>query len=264
MTPIAILGAAGRMGQMLIRCAQRTPAVRVVAALEVGGHPSIGQDAGLLAGAGSIGVPIASGGTAQAAVAIDFTSHAAVVANLAAARSSKQGVVLGTTGLTDAEQQAVRDASAEIPIVWAANMSLGVNVLLDLVRRAAAILGPEYDAELIEMHHRHKKDSPSGTALALAEALARGRGVALRDVACYGREGMVGERPRGQIGIHAVRGGDVVGDHTIVFAAEGERVEIVHRAGNRECFALGALRAATWVHGRQPGLYTMRDVLGLQ
>jgi len=142
-------------------------------------------------------------------------------------------------------------------------MSLGVNVLLDLVRRAAAILGPDYDAEIVEMHHHFKKDAPSGTALALAESLAQGRGVALKDVVCYGREGMTGERPRGEIAIHALRGGDVVGDHTVMFATEGERVEITHRASSREAFARGALRAAAWVQGRQPGIYTMRHVLGL-
>ena len=143
-------------------------------------------------------------------------------------------------------------------------MSLGVNILLDLVRRAAAALDAGYDIEIVEMHHRLKKDAPSGTALGLAEAAARGRAVALDRVAVYGREGMVGERPRGEIGIHAVRGGDVVGDHTVIFAADGERVELAHTASNRESFAKGALTAARWLKGRAPGLYTMRDVLGLE
>jgi len=263
MTNIAILGAAGRMGQALIRCAPRLPGLKVVAALETAGHAALGQDAGLQAGIGAIQVPISAGAAKGVDVVIDFTFHTAVTANLAAAVTARQAVVLGTTGLTEPEQAAVRAAAAQIPIVWAANMSLGVNVLLDLVRRAAAILGPDYDAEIVEMHHRFKKDAPSGTALALAEALAKGRGVALKDVICHGREGMVGERPRGQIGMHALRGGDVVGDHTVMFACEGERVELTHRASSRESFAMGALRAALWLHGKKPGLYSMRDVLGL-
>ena len=263
MTNIAILGAAGRMGQTLLRCAPRIPELKVVSALECAGHAALGQDAGLLAGIGAIQLPISVHAAKNTGVAIDFTFHSAVPANIAAAVAARQAVVLGTTGLTETEQAIVRAASAQIPIVWAANMSLGVNVLLDLVRRAAAILGPDYDAEIVEMHHHFKKDAPSGTALALAEALAKGRGVALKDVVCHGREGMVGERPRGQIGMHALRGGDVVGDHTVMFACEGERVELTHRASSRESFAMGALRAAVWVHGRKPGLYNMRDVLGL-
>ena len=264
MTNIAILGAAGRMGQALIRCSQRLPELKVVAALETAGHAALGQDAGLQAGIGAIRLPIATGAAKGADVVIDFTFHTAVTANIASAVAARQAVVLGTTGLTEAEQTAVRAAASQIPIVWAANMSLGVNVLLDLVRRAATILGPDYDAEIVEMHHHFKKDAPSGTALALAEALARGRGVALKDVICHGREGMVGERPRGQIGLHALRGGDVVGDHTVMFACEGERVELTHRASNRESFAMGALRAAVWLRGKKPGLYNMRDVLGLE
>ena len=263
MTNLAILGAAGRMGQALIRCAPRLPELKVVAALESTGHVTLGQDAGLQAGIGAIQIPISAGPAKSADVLIDFTFHTAVIANLEAAVAAKQAVVLGTTGLTDTEQAAVHNAAKQIPIVWAANMSLGVNVLLDLVRRAAAILGPDYDAEIVEMHHHFKKDAPSGTALALGESLAKGRNVVLKDVICHGREGMVGERPRGQIGMHALRGGDVVGDHTVMFATDGERVELTHRASNREAFAMGALRAACWLHGKKPGLYNMRDVLGL-
>jgi len=263
MTNIAILGAAGRMGQALLRCSRRLENLRVVAALETAGHPDLGLDAGQRSGVGVINVPISAGPATGADVVIDFTFHSATPGNIAAAVAAKQAVVLGTTGLTDQEQAVVRDAAKKIPIMWAANMSLGVNVLLNLVQRAAAILGPEYDAEIVEMHHRLKKDAPSGTALALADALAKGRQVNLKDVVCYGREGITGERPSGQIAIHAVRGGDVVGDHTIMFASDGERVEITHKASNRECFAMGALRAALWVHGKKPGLYNMRDVLGL-
>lgn len=263
MTKIAILGAAGRMGQMLIRCTPHIPELKIVAAVETAGHPALGLDAGLTAGT-RLQLPITTAPATGADVVIDFTFHTATPANVAAAVAARQALVLGTTGLTDAEQGAVRAAADQIPIVWAANMSLGINVLLDLVRRAAAILGPDYDAEIVEMHHHFKKDAPSGTALALGEALAAGRGVALKDVVCHGREGMTGERPRGQIGMHALRGGDVVGDHTVLFACEGERVEITHRASSREAFAMGALRAARWLHGKKPGLYSMRHVLGLE
>ncbi len=152
--------------------------------------------------------------------------------------------------------------TAKIPVVQAANYSLGVNLLLALVRQAAAVLGPQYDVEVVEMHHRHKKDAPSGTALMLANAAAEGRGVKLADVACYGRQGLVGERPAGEIALHALRGGSVVGDHTVMFAGDVERVEITHRAQSREAFAAGALRAALWAVGRKPGKYDMRDVLG--
>ncbi len=251
------------MGQMLLRCSKRFPELRVVGACEQAGHPSLGQDAGLLAGAGALGITLTDAWSAEAEAVIDFTFHTAVTANLARAVANRQAVVLGTTGLTDEEKARVADAAKAVPIVWAPNFSLGVNLLLDLVRRAAAVLGPAYDAEIIEMHHRLKKDAPSGTALGLAEALAAGRGVDLTSVATYGREGITGERPRGEIGIHALRGGDVVGDHTVMFASDGERVELTHKASSRESFANGALHAAAWLAGKPAGLYTMRNVLAL-
>jgi 4-hydroxy-tetrahydrodipicolinate reductase len=176
----------------------------------------------------------------------------------------KQAYVLGTTGLSKEEKQSVEDASKEIPIVWAPNMSLGVNLLLELVRRSASILGDDYDAEIVEMHHRLKKDAPSGTAIGLAEALAEGREVNLKDVVCYGREGITGERPKGEIAIHALRGGSVVGDHTVMFSADEERVEITHKAVSRKAFAKGALRAALWLSNCRPGIYNMRHVLGFE
>ena len=265
MISVCILGAAGRMGHCLLRAAQGFEAVRIASAIEREDHPSLGQDAGALAGIGSLGVPIGTFKDAAPSDAIiDFTFHAAVTANLARAVATRQAYVLGTTGLTPDERQAVAEAARTIPIVWAPNMSLGVNILLDLVRRAAAALDTGYDIEIVEMHHRHKKDAPSGTALGLAEAAARGRGVSLDRVAVYGREGMVGERPCGEIAVHALRGGDVVGDHTVIFAADGERIELAHKASNREAFAKGALTAACWLRGRAPGLYNMRDVLGLE
>ena len=263
MTTLAILGAAGRMGRMLIQCAADNPGVRVTAAVEQPVHLSLGQDAGILAGLPALGVLISDKWPSRetASVAIDFTFHAATAANLQNAIAQKQAYVLGTTGHTDAEKALIRDAAKHIPIVQAANFSLGVNLLLDLVQRAAAALDSRYDVEILETHHRLKKDAPSGTALALAQSVAQGRRGNLNDLATYGRRGIVGERPAGEIGIHAIRGGDVVGDHTVLFAANGERVEITHKASSRDCFANGALRAAQWLEGKPAGLYDMRDVI---
>ncbi len=240
---IAIVGAAGRMGQMLVKLAQANPEISLSAQVDI----APGFDATWPAGTDAV---------------IDFTFHAAVPANVEKAASEGAAYVIGTTGLTAEEQARVDACAAKIPVVQAANYSLGVNLLIDLVRQAAATLGPGYDIEITEMHHRHKKDAPSGTALMLAHAAAAGRGVRLDDVACYGREGIVGERPEGQIAIHALRGGSVVGDHTVMFAGDVERIELTHKAQGREAFAAGALRAALWAAGKKPGKYTMRDVLG--
>ena len=265
--PVTILGAAGRMGGALVRgVAARPDAFRLAAALERPDSPALGRDAGVVAGIEPAGVAITAApeeAYAASRVAIDFTFHTAVPASIRLAAAHGCAYVLGTTALDESELAVVREASERIPVVHAANMSLGVNVLLDLVRRAASILGLDYDAEIVEMHHRHKKDAPSGTALALGAALAEGREQRLDETLVNGRAGLVGERPRGEIAIHALRGGDVVGDHTVVFAADGERVELVHRASSRECFVGGALAAARWLVGRAPGLYSMRDVLGL-
>ena len=216
---IAILGAAGRMGQNLLRCASKLEACEIVAAVERPDHPALGAGVkeltGIRADRLSDSLRFTDRWPEDAEAVIDFTFHTTVCDNLDHAVASRQAFVLGTTGLTDDEKRAVAAAAAQIPIVWAPNMSLGVNLLLELVRRSASILGPEYDVEIVEMHHRLKKDAPSGTALGLAEAVADGRGVKLADVACYGREGITGERPVGQIGIHALRGGAVVGDHKI-------------------------------------------------
>ena len=195
---------------------------------------------------------------------VDFSHHSAVPAAIARAADENLAYVLGTTGLTAEEQAAVDEAAKKIPVVQSGNYSLGVNLLLELVRQAASALGPDYDVEIVEMHHRHKKDAPSGTALMLAKAVAagRGRGVEFRDDVTFGREGDIGERPEGEIGIHALRGGSVVGDHSVIFAGEVERVELVHRAQSREAFAAGALAAVKWARKQRPGLYSMRDVLG--
>jgi len=265
MIKVAIQGAAGRMGVALIRCVEQYEDITVAAALEVAGHPRLGEDAGAVAGLPANGVPITAGPDALDGcdVMIDFTFHEAAPGNSAAAAERGVAIVLGTTGLTEDETAAVHAAAERVPVVWAANMSLGINLLLELVRRAAAVLGPEYDAEIVEMHHRHKRDAPSGTALALANSLADGREQQLSEIANYGREGIVGERPVGELGIHAVRGGDVFGDHTVMFAGDGERVELVHKASSRDCFANGAMKATRWLIERAPGLYDMRAVLGL-
>ena len=240
---IAIVGAAGRMGKMLVALADVHPALEVVAKVDV----AEGYDKTWPAGTEAV---------------IDFSFHSAVPAFVAKAAEEGLAYVLGTTGLSAEEQQAVAAAAKRIPVVQSGNYSLGVNLLLNLVKTAAKVLGPEYDVEVVEMHHRHKKDAPSGTALMLAKAAAAGRGVDFDAAAVYGRKGIVGERPEGEIAVHALRGGSVVGDHTVMFAGEVERVELTHRAQSREAFAAGALKAAQWAAGRQPGIYTMRDVLG--
>lgn len=263
---VTILGAGGRMGGALIRGLAQMPDLVLTGAVEREGHAAVGMDAGLSAGLAPLGV-IITGDLAAAIRAsdavIDFTIHSEVPATLARAVEAGAAYVLGTTGLNAQEQSAVESAAARIPIVWAPNMSQGVNVLLHLVQRAAAALGLDYDAEIVEMHHRHKLDAPSGTALGLGRAVAAGRGQDWKAVARHGREGITGERPRGEIGFHALRGGDVVGDHTVIFATDGERVELTHKAANRDCFAQGALRAVRWLKGKPAGLYTMVDVLGL-
>lgn len=239
---IAIVGAAGRMGRMLCKLAEGS-ALEVVSKVDVAdGYDRDWSD--------------------DVEGVIDFSFHAALPA--AIGKAARQGIayVIGTTGITPEEQRAVDEAAKTIPIVQSGNYSLGVNLLLELVKKAAATLGPEYDIEVTEMHHRHKKDAPSGTALMLAKSAAEGRNVEFGDVAVFGREGETGERPVGEIAVHALRGGSVVGDHTVMFAGEVERVEITHRAQSREAFAAGALRAVEWAKGRAPGMYTMRDVIG--
>ncbi len=239
---IAIVGAAGRMGKKLCELAAGTE-LEVVSKVDVaeGYETTWGDDVE--------GV-------------IDFSYHTAVHAGVQKAAAAGIPYVIGTTGLTADEQAAVDEAATKIPVVQSGNYSLGVNLLLELVAKAASVLGDDYDVEVTEMHHRHKKDAPSGTALMLAKAAAEGRGVALDEKAIYGRHGDIGERPEGEIAIHALRGGSVVGDHTVMFAGELERVEITHKAQDRAAFAAGALKALAWAKGRPAGVYTMRNVLG--
>ncbi len=241
---IIINGARGRMGHTLISCAAGDPALKVVAAIDVGDDFAAA-------------VPGAD-------VIVDFSHHSTIELVLARCLEHHKTLVVGTTGHTDTQVAAIKHASALIPIVFAPNYSVGVNTLFWLTRKAAEILGPGFDLEVVEMHHRLKKDAPSGTAKRLVEILAEVRNLKYNENARHGRQGMVGERTDAEIGVHAIRGGDVVGDHTVIYAAQGERVELTHRASSRETFARGALWAALWVHGKPAGLYDMQDVLGLK
>jgi len=255
------------MGRALIEACRRSPGLRLAAALDRPGSSTIGQDAGDLAGLGKLGVPVTDNlATALTAIdcLIDFTRPEASLDYIAACRKAGRKMVIGTTGFDAAGKQAIADAGREISIVFAPNMSVGVNLSLKLLDMAARVLGDEVDIEIIEAHHRHKVDAPSGTALRMGEVVAQALGRNLKDCAVYGREGVTGERQRSTIGFATVRGGDIVGDHTVMFAGEGERVEITHKASSRMTFAAGALRAARWLADRERGLYDMQDVLGLR
>ena len=263
---IGITGCAGRMGRLLLQTVLTTPGASLAGGLEQPGHPALGEDLGTLAGAQPVGIKAGADTSAlfaAADVVIDFSAPAAVLANAPLAAAHGTALVVGTTGLGGEHRAALSAAAQAVPVVAAANMSIGVNLLLGLTRRVAGILGPEWDIEIVEMHHRHKVDAPSGTALALGEAAAAGRGTALAEAAVRVRDGHTGARPAGAIGFATLRGGDVVGEHTVIFAGEGERIELTHKAASRGIFAGGAVRAALWCEGRVPGLYGMPDVLGL-
>lgn len=262
---VGIAGCAGRMGQMLLKLLSQAPGVLVVGGTERRGSPALGMDLGALAGTEPFGITVGDDPAQlfdNADVVIDFTNPSATALHAGLAAKSGTAHVIGTTGLDSDQQAAVARAAQRAPIVMAANMSLGVNLLEMVVEQMARILDPDWDIEVVEMHHRHKVDAPSGTALALGEAAARGRGTTLRRVAKRGRDGQAGPRAKGEIGFAALRGGDVVGDHTVIFAADGERVEVSHKASSRELFARGAVKAVLWAAGKAPGLYTMKDVLG--
>lgn len=245
MVRVIITGSKGRMGQMLVACA-----ARMADKVEVVGQIDQGDDIKQVIG--------------KADAVIDFSSHTATAPIAEICAQNSKALVIGTTGHDEAEQAKIKNLKSKIPIVWSSNYSTGVNTLFWLTRKATEILGPDFDLEVIEMHHRLKKDAPSGTATTLAEILAEVRKQQLQKVLRHGRQGLTGERTKTEIGMHALRGGDVVGDHTVIFANVGERVELTHKASSRETFANGALRAAQWVVGKTPGLYDMQDVLGLK
>ncbi len=263
---LVVAGAAGRMGRMLVAAVQATPGVTLAAALGRPGSAALGQDAGTLAGLGPIGVPVTEDALrafVDADGVLDFTSPDATAHFAMLAAQARIAHVIGTTGLGEADLARLEAAGRHAPLVRSGNMSLGVNLLAALVRRTARSLGAEWDIEIVDTHHRRKVDAPSGTALLLGEAAAEGRGVSLSEAAVRGRDGITGAREPGTIGFAALRGGTVIGEHSVVFAGEGERIELNHRAEDRSLFARGAVKAALWARGRRPGLYSMADVLDL-
>jgi 4-hydroxy-tetrahydrodipicolinate reductase len=266
MQRIAVMGAAGRMGKTLIEAVQLADGAQLSAAIDRADSSLVGADAGELVAQGKIGVSLSGDLGAvldQFDVLIDFTHPSVTLKNLDICRQAGKAMVIGTTGFSPEEKQLLAEAGKQIPIVFAANFSVGVNLCLKLLDTAARVLGDDVDIEIIEAHHRHKVDAPSGTALRMGEVVANALGRDLQKVAVYGREGQTGARERETIGFATVRAGDVVGDHTVLFAADGERVEITHKASSRMTFAKGAVRAALWLQERKPGLYDMQDVLGL-
>lgn len=263
---LVVVGAAGRMGRMLVKAISETEGCTLAAAIEQPGSIALGEDAGLLAGAGKATIPITDDFVAAFANAdgvLDFTAPAATLKFAEAAAEAGIVHVVGTTGLSETDFSKLREASRRARIVQSGNMSLGVNLLAALVRKVAATLGEEFDIEILEMHHRMKVDAPSGTALLLGEAAAEGRGIALNERSVRARDGHTGARRPGDIGLAALRGGSVVGEHSVIFAGDAERIELTHRASDRTLFANGALKAALWARDQQPGYYSMADVLGL-
>lgn len=263
---LVVVGAGGRMGRMLVRTVHETPGAVLAGAVEREGSPFIGQDAGVLAGVGPLGVSVTADPLplfAEAEGVLDFSAPAATVEFAALAAQARIVHVVGTTGLEREHLAKLEAASRHATIIRSGNMSLGVNLLAALVKRAAQTLGPEFDIEIVEMHHRMKVDAPSGTALLLGEAAAAGRGIDLDTQSERGRDGITGARREGAIGFASLRGGTVVGDHSVVFAGPGERITLSHHAEDRGLFSRGAVRAALWGRGRKPGLYSMMDVLGL-
>ena len=262
---IGIVGCAGRMGRALIQQILDTPGAELGGGMEPSG-PAVGQDLGALVGAAPVGVTVGSDAAAlfkASDCVIDFTVASVAARHAELAAETGTSLVLGTTGLNAIAKEAVVNAAKSVCVVHASNFSVGVNVLFALTEKLASTLGPEYDIDILEMHHRHKVDAPSGTALSLGEAAAAGRKVDLQKVGKWTRDGQVGARPVGEIGFATLRGGDVVGDHTVIFAADGERIELGHKASSRVVFARGAVRAALWTKGHPAGLYAMKDVLGL-
>ncbi|NRH27331.1 4-hydroxy-tetrahydrodipicolinate reductase [Pseudomonas sp. MS19] len=266
MQRIAVMGAAGRMGKTLIEAVQQAQGVTLSAAVDRPDSSLVGADVGELAALGKIGVQL-SGDLSSVLndfdVLIDFSHPTVTLKNLEICRQAGKAMVIGTTGFSVEEKQLLSDAGKQIPIVFAANFSVGVNLCLKLLDTAARVLGDDVDIEIIEAHHRHKVDAPSGTAVRMGEVVANALGRDLQKVAVYGREGQTGARERETIGFATVRAGDVVGDHTVLFAADGERVEITHKASSRMTFAKGAVRAASWLQGQPAKLYDMQDVLEL-
>ncbi len=267
MIKVVVAGAAGRMGSRLVALLKDSAALTLTGAVERKGHISIGEDAGELAGCGKTGIPITDDLTAlldRGEVVIDFSTPQSSLIHLRTVAQHRRAMVIGTTGFSSQELDELKSLARQVPCVFSPNMSVGINVIFKVITEMAKILGEEYDLEVIEAHHRLKKDAPSGTALKIAEVLARAMNRDLAQVGVYARKGLIGERKRGEIGIQTIRAGDIVGDHTVLFGGIGERIEVIHRVQSRDTFARGALRAARWVVKQPPGLYDMQDVLGLK
>ena len=266
MIKIAVIGAAGRMGKVLIEAVQLHPQLELGAAVVSGNSSLVGVDAGELASVGKLGVKCAS--SLEQVVddfdlLIDFTTPQLTMNNLAICVANNKAIVIGTTGLDEAQKNQLQDSAEHIPVVFASNMSVGMNLCFKVLDTIARTLGDDYDVEIIETHHRHKVDAPSGTAISLGEVVANALDRNLKEHAVYGREGIIGPRTKREIGFETIRAGDVVGDHTVLFANEGERIELTHKASSRMTFAKGATRAAAWLEDRDSGLYDMQNVLGL-
>lgn len=264
MVKAIVSGAAGRMGSLIIRAIQDAEGIELGGALEFSGHKALGQDAGIVAGVGTLGVEITDDLEkiiSQGDMIIDFSTPEATKKAVQIAWQYKKSMVIGTTALPEEVLQDIQELSEIVPVVQAPNTSVGVNLLFSLLPQIAMVLGENYDIEIVEAHHRFKKDAPSGTALKMAQIIAEARNLDLKQSARYDREGLPGERPSAEIGIHAVRAGDIVGEHTVIFGGLGERIEITHKAHSRETFARGAVRAALFIIQQLPGLYDMQDVL---
>lgn len=267
MVKIAVAGAMGRMGSRITALSQEYESIKLAGAFEQRSHKDIGKDIGILSGAGELSVPLQDSIEKvidHVDVIIDFTHTSSSLEHLKAASSKGKAMVIGTTGFTKEQTDEIAKLTKNIPCVMASNMSLGVNLLLKVLQDVARVLGDDYDIEIIEAHHRMKKDAPSGTAMKMAQVIADAVNRNLDEVAVYARKGMIGERMKKEIGIQTVRAGDIVGEHTVLFGGLGERIEITHKASSRDTFARGALKAAIWVSGKRPGLYDMQDVLGLR
>jgi 4-hydroxy-tetrahydrodipicolinate reductase len=267
MVKVIVAGAAGRMGTRLVALIKDSAALTLAGAIEGKGHHAVGEDAGEAAGAGKIGMTITDdlpGLLERGEVVIDFSVPEATLGHLRAVAQHRRAMVIGTTGFNPAELEELKSLARQVPCVCSPNMSVGVNLLYKVIGEMARTLGDDYDIEVIEAHHRLKKDAPSGTALKIAEVLARAVNRDLDQVAVYARKGLMGARKKQEIGIQSIRAGDIVGDHTILFGGMGERIEVTHRASSRDTFARGALRAARWIVRQPPGLYDMMDVLSLK
>jgi 4-hydroxy-tetrahydrodipicolinate reductase len=266
MIKVGVTGIGGRMGMLIARGVSDAPEMELAGALEISGHRLIGEDAGLAVGRSRCGFIVSDNPQTafkNSDVIIDFTVPETTLNMIEIASENKKAMVIGTTGFSDAQKVQLMNYGTKVPFVFSPNMSIGVNVMFKIVEDLTRLLGDAYDIEIVEAHHRMKKDAPSGTALGLAQAAAKAREVSLKDKARYERYGLIGERPNGEIGIQTVRAGDIVGDHTVYFAGNGERIEFKHQAHSRENFARGAIAAARWIAGKAPGAYTMIDVLEL-